>query len=358
MYGEKEKPMTREGISEGFKKTPKDSDSSNPKGRPSVQDLKRVSESFQEIDPVDKDLELFSEGSKKFKTESEKNNRKRQSPRKTSAGPSGSLVGINKVNESENNPARFEECKESSDSGNREGQPQPKTAAGPSGSLWGLNQLNDLSCIPLFGMDMGIILPRGFDCAKVMNDIDKCYIVKRILNEVTVPSRNDLAQFNKTHMSWYLFNPWCLFFTALRDNLARRNPVIAEKQLNKDATQESESRIEDEDKDEPTSEGLLHRFMEVILLLFSILRGERDDWRSTPRRTVVTTVVGKSKCTIEDDGYVYLTRGGTTGHEESEETATDVNPPNRSRHGGEPVIRFEACLLDPLDICVSQALCS
>ncbi|PYH75803.1 hypothetical protein BO82DRAFT_359739 [Aspergillus uvarum CBS 121591] len=245
----------------------------------------------------------------------------------------------------------FEACKVKSDSSTKKSQSSVTTSEGPSGSLWGINQLNDLSCIPLLDLDMGIILPRGFNCAKVMSDINNCYIVKRILNEITVVTRDDLARFDRTHMSWYLFNPWCLFFTALRDHLARSNPVIEAEQLNEDGTQARESHTRDEDKDEASSEGLLHRFMEVILLLFSILCGGRDEWRSTPHRTAAEINVGKSMCKIKDDGYVYLTRGGTTGHKKREginrirATINKTQPlaaSQRSRHGGEPIIRFEA----------------
>lgn len=102
-------------------------------------------------------------------------------------------------------------------------------------------------------------------------------VVKRILNEVKMVTETELSQFTTTHMSWFLLNPWCLFFTLLRDLMTRKNAEVEAAQVNKSLT--LESMVADEDKLEPSSEQLLHRFMEVILILFSILCDERDVFR-------------------------------------------------------------------------------
>ncbi|KAJ4112116.1 hypothetical protein NW768_011695 [Fusarium equiseti] len=80
------------------------------------------------------------------------------------------------------------------------------------------------------------------------------------------------------------------------------------------------------------SEQLLHRFMEVILVVFSIICNSRDEYRSTASRVNSTINVGKVSCTIWDDGYVYMSRSGTT-------QASD-----RSRYGKKPIIRYEVTI--------------
>lgn len=102
--------------------------------------------------------------------------------------------------------------------------------------------------------------------------------MKRILNEITMASKEELSLFSQaTHMSWFLLNPWCLFFTSLRDLLTR-----GEAELEKDGKDPSRVALttdEDEDGDETSSEQLLHRFMEVVLLLYSIICNDRDEFR-------------------------------------------------------------------------------
>ncbi|EAW12962.1 uncharacterized protein ACLA_013990 [Aspergillus clavatus NRRL 1] len=169
-------------------------------------------------------------------------------------------------------------------------------------------------------------------------------------------TETELSQFTTTHMSWFLLNPWCLFFTLLRDLMTRKNAEVEAAQVNKSLT--LESMVADEDKLEPSSEQLLHRFMEVILILFSILCDERDVFRSTPGRVDHSINVGSKPCNILDDGYVYVCRGGTSGHPKKEYDKNgkyyatySVNgkaqhePSDRNRYGHIPIIRYEAFVI-------------
>ncbi|KAJ5759299.1 hypothetical protein N7520_006455 [Penicillium odoratum] len=91
-----------------------------------------------------------------------------------------------------------------------------------------------------------------------------------------------------------------------------------------------ETTVNEEEQEETTSEQLLHRFMEVILLLFSIICDSRDEYRSTPGKVKRNMYVGGLLCDIEDDGYVYISRAGTSGH----------GPADDNREGRAPYVKW------------------
>lgn len=112
-------------------------------------------------------------------------------------------------------------------------------------------------------------------------------VVARFMFEsIGKPDRSDLTEFSSaTHISQYLFNPWLPIFLALRDLLSLGETRTIT--INTDGSQPLpfDSSLDRERKLENMSEQLLHRFMEVTLLLFSIICNGRDEFR----RCVVTT---------------------------------------------------------------------
>ncbi|KAF5636059.1 hypothetical protein F52700_5373 [Fusarium sp. NRRL 52700] len=213
-----------------------------------------------------------------------------------------------------------------------------KETKGLSASSWQFENLIDLSCVPLFNLGLDSIIPWNYESVaeSVMEKINDCYIVRRMLNEITIPSAKELYQFNSTtHISWYLLNPWSLFFIGLRDLLTRGEGEI-DRPWKMKSLDTSDSSMER--KHEAMSEQLLHRFMEVVLVLFSILCGKedsyKDHYRSTPGRVDSKIRVGCKPCQILDDGYIYMARGGTTkkGGVQSD----------RNRYGKVPILRYEA----------------
>ncbi|KPM42500.1 hypothetical protein AK830_g4055 [Neonectria ditissima] len=222
----------------------------------------------------------------------------------------------------------------------KEKKKKTKSNKGPSASNWQARALIDLGCLPLSGLDLEAIIPSGFKemSHAVMEAIRGNYIVTRFLNEITMASKEDLSMFSKaTHMSWFMLNPWCLFFMSLRDHLTRGKAEV-QKAVEQDSRL-NETKDDDERKLEETSEQLLHRFMEMVLLLFSIICGGRDDFRSTPGRVKEILTVGTKECEIQDDGYVYVTRGGTFRKGVNE---TKAESSDRSRYGNIPIMRYEA----------------
>lgn len=73
-------------------------------------------------------------------------------------------------------------------------------------------------------------------------------------------------------------NPWALVFTALRDLLSRGQSETNRAAIDR-SQKTDDSRTSEEDHDEKTSEELLHRFMEMVLLLNAHLFDEAEEFQ-------------------------------------------------------------------------------
>jgi hypothetical protein len=131
-------------------------------------------------------------------------------------------------------------------------------------------------------------------------------VARFIFDSIQKANRSRLTEYsNATHISQYLFNPWIGVFLPLRDllSLGETRKIKA----NTDASQplEYQASRDRERKLENMSEQLLHRFMEVTLVLFSIICGGRDEFR----RCVVTTTFIPELMSDEDGQHSLTYRG-------------------------------------------------
>nr|CEG04871.1 unnamed protein product [Fusarium clavum] len=201
---------------------------------------------------------------------------------------------------------------------------------GLSASKWTDSILEALRCVHYPNFHMEAIIP-SFEQRqnKVLSLLQTYKMATFMYESIKQPEESDLKEYGtSTHITHFLLNPWLPVFLSLRDLVSIGNTATIKANTNASNSITLEDRADAERKLENMTEQLLHRFMEITLMLFSIICNERDQFRSTHTRTGGSLKVGSYTCEIDDDGYVYVARKDNV-------LAT-------TRYGRTPVIRFEA----------------